>query len=62
MSEKKYPLQCLTTGRILAEGNETQLREYFNAVGLGEPFDQEGNVNYPEPMVNQLYAPISKNR
>lgn len=51
MSEPLYPIPCFHTGRIVAEGTLDQLREYFNLLGQGDPFDQDGRMRYPESRI-----------
>lgn len=59
MSEPLYPIPCFHTGRIVAEGTREQLREYFNTLGQGEPFDERGHIRYPEPRVNAQERPAA---
>lgn len=48
MSDELYPIHCFHTGDQVGEGDSSVLREYYNALGLGEPFDEQGGIRYPE--------------
>jgi len=49
MSERLYPLYCFHTGRVVHEGTEQDLRDHYNAMGAGEPFDENGHLRFPQP-------------
>lgn len=59
MSEPLYPIPCFHTGRIVAEGTREQLREYFNTLGKGDPFDDRGHIRFPESRITGPERPAA---